>query len=1575
MTRESNKSGKGSISNDGVKELNPNINDPSTIESISKGTVNKRRTNTSSKGTKRYKFAVIDNISGKKSDSHGVLKSISVSQIRNTAVPKKIPMEEKNNIKHEPNKKNNSQDLENKNLHDSDNISKKKDSVAMIDHETVKLRKSLGEMSPPEEVVWQFNPDDKLPVDKTTSTVEMSDDIDRIDNNLRNPSSSTPLFNNRLKGILDFNNISEHNKQANIKEQQQEAHKKNGLEIESVNTVERQINGTNLKMFAGDSNTDLNNMDKYETMTTNTKLLRDIDDILNDIKGDISIKLRSSLKKSQKFKDIPSSPLPIGEQYNARDLTLTEISKGEKIDINTNFRSTVKSPTGSKDIPSKHNDTYLESDEDDDLIMEMLTQNLSPKKPSLEQNCSFNSENMSKKIYIQNHQGVGENNKDKITSEINMNNDNILKNEKSTNNVLSGDPSGDPSDDSLLDYFDVSKSVSDTSTVIAKNTLTKNNKKPMVIKYNVQKEIDNINYIERAKWCYNKPGVVRLVIVSIRQMNIPNIGEQKILTGIDGAGKTETVILRSPWVYLKIKEGDIVHIIEGKNFANKRLLSDAKDPQTQLPNDNLLILHPDLLLSATTIGSAIQCQRSSFIQLLFQDTRGEVSLPMTIGNIVHEILQSCLKYKLENMKLTNEYIEQKLDELLEIYSFAIIVCDETIDNVRKEIIKTHLNNILTFINKFVTKSNFGCYVSISGTRRTTPLSILDVIDIEENIWSPVYGFKGFLDATVIARRETSNFLVPLEVKTGKLRSIAHEAQGLIYTLLLHDRYDIAFNFFLLYYTRDSTMTEFPFALHSIKHIIMLRNRIAMFLQYRLTEINKPGETIIDLPPLNECSFCERCGDRIESLILHTLLGDSTTLDDIGVEDYSQLTAHLKANLHENRYFFRKYNDLITKEESSITSQNQQLYLKDSVARELEDAITLSYLVISNFSSDSNFEGQYIYTFSRNPNYEAFPPLSHSQIYQNDPVFISDEVGNFALAQGYVIEITASQIVISTKRQLITNKQTMTDNSKNINQSVISVLHPVTSTSQAIQSQNYVNYRIDKNNIQQDLSTSRFNLLNLFLPPVTPGIQLVDEKTGKTKISKRSDGGDEVMRKILIDKVAPTFVSSNQYPHVVYDESCLDGFNENQVKAIDQALRCDNYSLILGMPGTGKTTVIAELIQILVTNGKSILLTSYTHSAVDNILLKLLNSDINIVRLGSKFKVNPLTQKFMPNYEDIRTYKEYIDRINNISVVATTCLGINDLLFSLRTKDFDYVILDEASQVSLPIALGPLRYGNRFIMVGDHFQLPPLVKNNIARENGLEESLFKILSKRHPESVVELTYQYRMCGDIVKLSNYLIYNGKLKCGSDEVYNQSLDISDPTKILSRYKRSDDSNNIDINNNNWLSDILTPSKKVIFLNYDKIPTIVETYDGDNITNKGEVELTKLCLEGMLRCEVKYEDIGIMPLYRAQLRLLKRELQEHEINGLEILTADQFQGRDKRCVIISMVRCNKELHGGALLKELRRVNVAMTRAKCKLIIIGSKRTIENIKELTGFMKLLEDNKWIYWLPSNSLDVYDFTG
>jgi len=112
------------------------------------------------------------------------------------------------------------------------------------------------------------------------------------------------------------------------------------------------------------------------------------------------------------------------------------------------------------------------------------------------------------------------------------------------------------------------------------------------------------------------------------------------------------------------------------------------------------------------------------------------------------------------------------------------------------------------------------------------------------------------------------------------------------------------------------------------------------------------------------------------------------------------------------------------------------------------------------------------------------------------------------------------------------------------------------------------------------------------------------------------------------------------------------------------------------------------------------------------------------------------------------------------------------LFSRRR--FDYCIVDEASQITLPTSLGPLRFADKFILVGDHFQLPPLVRCRPAKKAGLEVSLFRLLSEKHGELVVNLTHQYRMNEDIMHLSNTLIYKGKLVCGSEEVAKRCLEI---------------------------------------------------------------------------------------------------------------------------------------------------------------------------------------------------------
>lgn len=1242
---------------------------------------------------------------------------------------------------------------------------------------------------------------------------------------------------------------------------------------------------------------------------------RDIEEILNDIEYNVS-------KRANDFLDIvPSSPTPMVDQPQQR---LCDKSLGTK-SIETD---TVPSKVGqindlTKAVDHKEQDNIAhdlqgtEGDDDDSLI-DILTQNFHEKSKIV--------------------------NAESVKTGLEPTEANLHQSDDQISEFLS-------SDDSLL------------YTRLCKNELDKLS--PIRQPNNSKSLEESLTQIERykklAQTAYPRKGVVRLVIFKVQEVKLQKIGLQKILTCIDSDGKKSSVLIRHIWAHLEYKEGDVVHIIEGCNFANKRLLSEDKDPITNVMNDNLLILNPDLLLSATTVGGSVDCARRSLIQYKYQDIQGEISLPMTVGNIVHELLQDSFERKALGLSLNTTYMEDTLDRLLQKHEFDLILSRSTVSAVKQTIMQQHFTNILDFINRFVMEDNFRRYVSLSGSEKKKPTSISNVMDVEENIWSHVYGLKGFLDLTVEIKVERNKSLAPLEIKTGKFKSMAHIEQGEIYTLLLQDRYELPIDYFLLFYTQESDMILYPRTLFSLKHVIMSRNNIASKLRYLTNEATHGDEMDNQLPAILGNSFCDMCFSKVPCMTLYRLLEGGNARDSGLVEgEFESIVHHLGSNTTKYQEFLKKYNDLISREESSISAANKDLFLMESTIKEQEysDCLSRMHVLSIKESEDST---DTMYRFSKSDD-DRKVSLLEFQLHVGDRVVISDEVGHFNLAQGVVKLITKDIIEVATEKRLINrNRYTNLQNTSKI-QSAVNMR--TMNEAKQIELQEKVCYRIDKNNIQQSLSTARYNVLNLFLPPIGDSVML-QEANGQKRYMKKSEGGDFKMRQYLIDEVGPRFRDSDKDPEISYSVDRTK-FNEDQIRAIDKVMRCEDYTLILGMPGSGKTTVVAEIIKLLVNNGsKSVLLTSYTHSAVDNILLKLNGTRFKIARLGAKHKIHPDNLKYVPDYSKCSTYNDYFSQIENYNIVATTCLGIRDIMFSMRENDFDYVIMDEASQVSLPIALGPLRFGTKFIMVGDHFQLPPLIKNSSARSGGLEMSIFQILCSKHPESIAELTHQYRMCDEIMKLSNCLIYNGKLKCGSEAVARQKLEMA-PVRKLDQYENFEAEKR-----NPWLHYVLDPKSKVIFVNHDECGDTVETATNNIIINEGECQLVDYCVTGLVACGVPEKNIGVMTIYRSQLTRLQYAMKKFP--EVETMTVDQFQGRDKECVIISLVRSNEASQSGVLLKELRRVNVAMSRAKSKLIIIGSQKMMSSVIELSDLMNLLRQEQWIYDLKDPWQTAYNF--
>lgn len=1088
------------------------------------------------------------------------------------------------------------------------------------------------------------------------------------------------------------------------------------------------------------------------------------------------------------------------------------------------------------------------------------------------------------------------------------------------------DTDSDPFSDDDLDF-------------VAINQMSKSQKSTTMLKYSVSFKADlmkadsDSRFITQsdentAKIAYTRPDFLRFQILDIMSSTFKvneRVRSQLIVTVKDGEGKISKLIIRGEYANLNFQKLDVVHII----------LTAPDNPRLVDDNHNLLIWNPDILISSTTVAEQLKCARKSVIKSRFRFP-GETNIHFIIGIIIHEVFQSCFVKELWSL----EYMREVMESLVESYRIQIYSLGDIREKVVSEV-ETQLPYLESWFLKYYRRPSTS--VATGRPHQQVMMAISDALDIEETVWSPMFGIKGMVDVTLDAsfrdQKSQKRVLLPMEIKSGK-ESIAHHAQATLYALLFKDRYDIDAISFLLVYTKEKITKKMDVDPNDLKALVNLRNRLSLYLKENTTE----------LPDLKRMSECDWCEIREPCMTINNMVDDGTP-EGSGIDEdlYKSLTGHLNGNQTYKSYY-SYWDNLISKEESLFFKLKKDLWLLTGKERETEQGKALSNLKILNSDDAEEEDGQHFrYTFTRDTNSDITSSFQHSQLVKYDKIIVSDESGRFHIAGGYIQQIRPDSITILSRRRILA-----TDFSKNAfnggKLEIRSVLHrtqrPSQFHTQVSQSQSFnqsngpdVTYRIDKDDMFYGMGLARFNILNLFLA-----------------------SGDPKRRQLVVDLREPQF-SKN---------SCIDipnksNFNSDQIAAFEKVFTAKDYSLILGMPGTGKTTVIAQLIKFIVDNNKTVLLASYTHSAVDNILMKVKDFGIDILRVGTSARnLHKDLAKFDPNTKDIKGYDEFVETYHYPQVVAVTCLGISDIAFSIRDQ-FDYCIIDEASQVSLPVSLGPLRFCDKFVLVGDHFQLPPLVTNPDPEVRaGLSQSLFKVLAEKHPKSLVELTYQYRMCEEIMLLSNALVYDFRLKCGSELVANQFLAIPHPERIKDHMSNTYGGNQ----SNLWMDLILQEKNKVLFLNHDNMPAL-ERSIGEKTENPTEVELVKHIVNALTSCGVSENSIGVMSLYRHQLRALTRNLFDKP--DVEVLTADQFQGRDKDCIIISLVKSNKEKKVGDLLKEWRRINVAVTRSKSKLILLGSKSTLSNGATLKLFIDLLEEKGWVYDLPNGADKVYDF--
>lgn len=861
------------------------------------------------------------------------------------------------------------------------------------------------------------------------------------------------------------------------------------------------------------------------------------------------------------------------------------------------------------------------------------------------------------------------------------------------------------------------------------------------------------------------PMVHRYLVVSVsKETYKPSDGskplEEVLLTVVNSQSQELVIRVRENWLDCAPIARDVIHVI-GNYF-------DCKEgnhiSEVIIDNDNnLLVVQPDVLIPCTSVSENFFCQRKLVLKSRLRSTI-ETNIYMTYGSIIHEIFQSCLATN----DFSPSFMKSKTEKVVQAFVEDLFICNVEPKDAIKYVL-SKMPKIREWGQKFIShRPNPHSFVDEHRSRsRGRLLAVSNIVDVEEEIWSPTYGLQGKIDVTVETCLQDAvrewRFLSPLEIKTSKnTRVVGHRAQTTLYTLLMADRYGIDIKYGVLVYSETGETVRVPGFADEVRDLLIHRNSIARNQARR--------DVLPDL--IDNAYMCRKC-ERLAACMTFKCVDENASLsseqvaamDDPGIlSEYLEKVGHVKQG-HVD--FFKHWNGLLVKEEMEMSSHLKEIWTLTSSARE-KIGRSFAGLRVQGPPQEvqvSDVVTRYTYVLERSDPAAGPFTLANSEISSGDPIVVSDENGHVHLTSGLFVSGTRNAITITVNRRLTDSLQKRKGFDEEYNQVFNSRLNARIRLSQRgtggddeVDNVPTMLFRVDKDEFRQALSVARNNLVELLLQK-----------------------GDHSNLRSIVDLAPPRFSELSALPQSVAQK--LAHFNPDQFEAIKKVLVAQDYALILGMPGTGKTTTIAALIEILVARGQTVLLASYTHSAVDTILRKIKDSGFGILRLGRPSLVNPDVRHLAigPGGSGAASPQAIAD-IEQLyfkpPVVAATCLGTTHWLFKRRR--FDYCIVDEASQVTLPTCLGPIRHADRFVLVGDHFQLSPLVKSTEAQAGGLDVSLFKRLNDSHPEAVVHLEHQYRMCEDIMAVSNKLIYGGRLKCGSEAIAKQRLTISNKTAI---------------------------------------------------------------------------------------------------------------------------------------------------------------------------------------------------
>lgn len=492
--------------------------------------------------------------------------------------------------------------------------------------------------------------------------------------------------------------------------------------------------------------------------------------------------------------------------------------------------------------------------------------------------------------------------------------------------------------------------------------------------------------------------------------------------------------------------------------------------------------------------------------------------------------------------------------------------------------------------------------------------------------------------------------------------------------------------------------------------------------------------------------------------------------------------------------------------------------------------------------------------------------------------------------------------------------------------------------------------------------------------VVPDGNAVAELQGRERVGVQLSLDEHTYQLMLqaIDKVAKAKGNRlAQLRDLFYNRSKTEKFtfapirfpwlNPTQEHAVNEVLLAKDVAIVHGPPGTGKTTTLVEAIYETLRRENQVLVCAQSNMAVDWISERLIDRGVEVLRIGNPTKVNDKMLGFTyerrfeahPDYPQLwairkairelrsakrrgsDSYHQKLDRLksretelelrinnhlfNSARVISCTLAGSASRV--LEGMKFATLFIDEAAQALEAACWIAIRKANRVIFAGDHCQLPPTVKSLEAIKGGLARTLMERIVQSNPQVVTLLKVQYRMNDDIMRFSSDWFYNSEVESAPEVKYRSILDLDTPMT--------------------WID--------TAQLNIEAHEELVgETYGR---INRAEAHLTIFTLQqyferlGRQRVIDERLDVGIISPYRAQVQLLRRMLRKSAYfkplkQLISVNTVDGFQGQERDIIVISLVRANDEGQIG-FLRDLRRMNVAITRARMKLFILGDSNTM----------------------------------